>query len=132
MLLNHAWASNIPLAEAYDPRVMEEHQKIDEEVILHAHQMVKHDKHFRNLMNQDWVNTQMQDPVISKVIDWIQWPKTNKSTLDDFMKTRGMLEVHRHFHAQQQSDFVLKDNLLFLNVTLANSWETLSVFMVLE
>ena len=28
---------------------MEEHQKIDEDIILHAHQMVKHDKRFWNL-----------------------------------------------------------------------------------
>ena len=72
VLLSHAQNSDITRAEADDPRVMEEHQKIDEEVILQAHQMVKQDKHFRNLMNWDWVDTQMQDLVISKVIGWIQ------------------------------------------------------------
>ena len=72
VLLNHTQTSDIPRVEADDPRVMEEHQKIDEEVILRAHQMVKQDKCFRNLMNQDWVDTQMQDLVISKVIGWIQ------------------------------------------------------------
>ena len=40
MLLNHAWASNIPWAEADDPRVMEEHSKINEDIILCPHQMV--------------------------------------------------------------------------------------------
>ena len=59
VLLNHAQTSDIPRAEADDPRVMEEHQKIDEEVILRAHQMVKQDKCFQNLMNRDWVDTQM-------------------------------------------------------------------------
>ena len=48
------------------------------------------------------------------------------------MKARGMLEVNRRYYAQRQSDFVLKDNLLFLNVTLANSTETMSVFVVPE
>ena len=72
MLLNHAQASNVPWAETDDPRVMEEHKKIDEDIILHAHQMVNHDKQFQNLMNQDWVQTQMQDPVISNVINWIR------------------------------------------------------------
>ena len=132
MLLNHARASNVPQAEADDPQVMEGHQKIDEEVFLCAHQMVKHDKRFWNLMNWDWVHTQMQDPVISKVIGWIQWPKTNKSTLDEFLKARGMPEVYRWFYAQRQSDLFLKDNLLFLNVTQANSLETMSVFVVPE
>ena len=68
VLLNDAQTSDILWAEADDPWVMEEHQKIDEEVILRAHQMVKQDKRFRNLMNRYWVDTQMQDPIISKVI----------------------------------------------------------------
>ena len=33
---------------------------------------------------------------------------------------------------QRQSDFILRDNLLFLNVTPANSTETMSVFVVPE
>ena len=61
MLLNHTQARNVPWAEADDPWVMEEHQKIDEDIILRVHQMVKHDKRFQNLMNRDWVDTQMQD-----------------------------------------------------------------------
>ena len=83
-------------------------------------------------MNRDWVDTQMQDQIISKVIGWIQWLKMNKNTLDEFMKARGVLEVDRQLNAQRQSDFILKDNLLFLNITLANSTETMSVFVVPE
>ena len=71
ILLNHAQNSDVPQAEADDPRVMEEHQKIDEDVILWAHQLVKQDKCFRNLMNQNWVHSQTEDPVIHHVIDWI-------------------------------------------------------------
>ena len=71
VLLNHARYSNVPQVEADDPRVMEEHQKIDEDVILWAHQLVKQDKRFWNLMNQNWVHSQTEDPVICHVIDWI-------------------------------------------------------------
>ena len=71
ILLNHARNSNVPWAEADDPRVMEEHQRIDEDVILWAHQLVKQDKHFRNLMNWNWVHSQTEDMVIHHVIDWI-------------------------------------------------------------
>ena len=39
--------------------------------------------------------------------------------------------MDQQFYAQQQKDFLLKDNLLFLNITLANSLETISVFIVL-
>ena len=132
VLLNHAQTSDVPRAEADDPRVMVEHHKIEEEVILWAQQMVRQDKHFRNLMNRDWVNTQMQDPVISQVIGWIRRPKTNKSTLNEFMRAKGVLEVNWWFYAQRQSDFILRDNLLFLNMTPANSTETMSVFVVPE
>ena len=111
---------------------MVEHHKIEEEVILRAQQMVRQDKRFRNLMNWNWVDTQMQDPVISQVIRWIRRPKTNKNTLDEFMRAKGVLEVNRQLYAQRQSDFILRDNLLFLNVTPANSTETMSVFVVLE
>ena len=95
MLLNHAQTSNIPQAEADNPRVMEEHWKIEEEVILWAHQMVRQDKHFRNLMNWDWVDAQMQDPVISQVIGWIQQLRMNKNMLDEFMKARGVPKIDR-------------------------------------
>ena len=71
ILLNHARNSDYPQAEADDPWVMEEQQRINEDVILQAHQLVKQDKHFRNLMNRNWVHSQMEDLVIRHVIDWI-------------------------------------------------------------
>ena len=74
---------------------MAEHHKIEEEVILRAQQMVRQDKRFWNLMNRDWVDTQMQDLAISQVIKWIWRPKTNKSTLDEFMRAKGVPEVDR-------------------------------------
>ena len=132
VLLNHAWTSDVPWAEPDDPRVMAEHHKVQEEVILRAQQMVRQDKHFQNLMNRDWVNTQMQDPVISQVIGWIERSKTNKNTLDEFMRAKGVPEADRQLYAQRQSDFILRDNLLFLKVTPANSTETMSVFVVAE
>ena len=71
VLLNHARYSDISQVEVDDLRVMEEHQKIDEDVILRAHQLVEQDKHFRNLMNWNWVHSQMEDLVMHHVIDWI-------------------------------------------------------------
>ena len=71
VLLNHAQYSDVPWVEADDLQVIEEHQKIDKDVILQAHQLVKQDKRFRNLMSQNWVHSQTEDPVIHHVIDWI-------------------------------------------------------------
>ena len=50
--------------------------------------------------------------------------------LDEFMRARSVLEVDRRYYAQLQKDFVLKDNLLFLDITPSNSTETISVFVV--
>ena len=45
------------------------------------------------------------------------------------MQTRGVLEVNRRYYTQWQKDFILKDNLLFLNLMPSNSTETISVFV---
>ena len=81
-------------------------------------------------MNWNWVLSQMNDPVLCYVVEWIRHPRANTNTLDEFMRTRGVQEVDRRYYAQQQKDFVLKDNLLFLNITLSNSTEMISVFVV--
>ena len=72
----------------------------------------------------------MDDPVLCHVIGWILCPRANTSMLDEFMRARGVLEVDRRYYTQQQKDFVLKNNLLLLNVTPSNSTETISVFVV--
>ena len=130
VLLNHTQNSNAPQAETDDLRLMEEHQRINEDVILRAHQLVKQDKRFRNLMNRNWVFSQMSDLVIGHVIGWILCPWANTNMLDEFMWARGVPEIDWRYYAQRQKDFVLKDNLLFLNITPSNSMETISMFVV--
>ena len=71
VLLNHARNSDVAPAEMDDPRLIEEHQRINEDVILRAHQLVKQDKRFQNLMNRNWVLSQMNDPVLHYVVEWI-------------------------------------------------------------
>ena len=46
------------------------------------------------------------------------------------MQTRGVPEVNRRYYTLWQKDFVLKDNLLFLNLMPSNSTETISMFVV--
>ena len=75
VLFNHAQNSDIPRAETDDPRLMEEYQRINEDVVLRAHQLVKQDKRFRNIMNRNWVLSQMNDPVLCYVVEWIQRPR---------------------------------------------------------
>ena len=72
----------------------------------------------------------MNNPVLCYVVEWIRHPQANTNTLDEFMQTRGVPEVDRRYYAQRQKDFVLKDNLLFLNITPSNSTEMISMFAV--
>ena len=46
------------------------------------------------------------------------------------MKPKVVPELDQRPYVQWQKDFILKDNLLFLNITPANSLETISVFVV--
>ena len=71
VLLYHVRNSDVARAEMDDPRLIEEHQRINEDVVLWAHQLVKQDKRFQNLMNQNWVLSQMNDPVLRYVVEWI-------------------------------------------------------------
>ena len=99
-------------------------------IALRVHQLVKQDKRFRNLMTWNWVLSQMNDLVLCYVVEWIRCPRANTNTPDEFMRTRCVPEVDRRYYAQLQKDFVLKDDLLFLNITPSNSTEMISVFIV--
>ena len=57
---------------------------------------------------------------------YIRW----LNTIDEYMKAKVVPELDQRPYAQWQKDFILKDNLLFLNITPANSLETISVFVV--
>ena len=52
--------------------IIEEGERVDQEVIIRYNQIIKQHKNFRNLANLDWVESQMKDPVIPTVINWIK------------------------------------------------------------
>ena len=68
-LLNCAHNGNTPRAEADNIHVIEEGERVDQEVIVWAVQIVKQHKKFLNLANSDWVEAQRRDPVIHHMID---------------------------------------------------------------
>ena len=45
---------------------------MDQEVIVRYNQIIKQHKNFRNLANQDWVESQEKDLVIPTVINWVK------------------------------------------------------------
>ena len=71
-LLDYARNSYKPRAEMASMNIIQEGERVDQEVIVWYNQIVKQHKNFRNLANLDWVESQMKDPVIPTVINWVK------------------------------------------------------------
>ena len=128
-LLNCSALSDTPRGEADSMRVIEEDQRNNQEVIIRSHQLVKQDKNFRNLMNRDWADAQAKDPVIRHVINWIERPRGDRWTLNEYLKGR-VPETDRRAYVAQEKQFKVMDKLLYLRVTATGGTETLLVFVV--
>ena len=128
-LLNCSALSDTPRGKADNIQVIEEDQRNNQEVIVRSHQLVKQDKNFRNLMNRDWADAQTKDPVIRPVIDWIERPRGDKRTLEEFLKGR-VPETNCRAYVAQEKQFKVMDKLLYLRVTAPRGTETLPVFVV--
>ena len=74
-LFDYACTSHKPQAETAYINVIEESERVDQEVIVRYTQIMKQHKNFQNLANLDWVEVQRRDPVIPAVINWIKRPR---------------------------------------------------------
>ena len=128
-LLDYACASHKPWAERANINVIEESERVDQEVIVRYTQIVKQHKNFRNLTNLDWIEAQRRDLVIPAVINWIKWPRGDKRTLAEYL-TEVASEYKKHFYATHQKEFTVQDNLLYLQATPTNSQDSTPVFVV--
>ena len=63
-LLSHAVHYGIPRAEADDPRVTQEHEKTEGEIIMQARMLAEMKKNYQNLANSQWVVNQRGDQAI--------------------------------------------------------------------
>ena len=77
-LLNYA-KGDAPRAKAEDMWIMEEEERVDQEVILRTTQLAHQDKKFCNLCTEDWQQAQQMDPVIPHVLEWLRLPKNDRT-----------------------------------------------------
>ena len=63
-LLTHAACFGIPRAEADDPRVTEEHERTEGEIIMQVQMLAETKKNYQNLADSQWVITQWGDRAI--------------------------------------------------------------------
>ena len=73
-LLNCTQNGSTPRAETANIHVIEEGERVDQEVIVRYTKIIKQHKQFQNLANLDWVKAQSKDPVIPQVVKWINQP----------------------------------------------------------
>ena len=66
-LLNYTRNGSTPRAETANIHVIEEGERVDQEVIVWYTQIVKQDRNFQNLANQDWVKAQSGNPIIPRL-----------------------------------------------------------------
>ena len=128
-LLDYARTSHKSWAETANINVIEEGERVDQEVIVWYTQIMKQHKHFRNLANLDWVEAQRRDPVIPTIINWIKRPRGDRRTLTEYLA--GVTsEYMKCFYAAHQKEFTIQDNLMYLRATLTNSHDSALVFDV--
>ena len=130
-LLDYARNSYKPRAETANMNVIEEGERVDQEVIVRYNQIVKQHKNFRNLANLDWVESQKKDLVIPTVINWVKRPKGDKRTLVECLAGVAS-EYEKRYYAAHQKEFTIQDNLLYLQATPTNSQDSVPVFVVPE
>ena len=110
--------------------VIEEGERVDQEVIVRYTQIVKQHKQFWNLANLDWVKAQNKDPVIPQVVRWINRPQGDHRKLEEYLAGVAS-DYEKRFYAAHQKEFTIQDNLLYLQATPANSQDTALVFVIL-
>ena len=128
-LLNHAVHYGVPRAEADNPRVVEEHEKAEGEIIIQARMLAETKKNYQNLADSQWVVAQRGDQAIRLIMDWLKRNKDDHRTLDQYLKYH-VPDAECHIYAARQKDFVLRRNLLYLRVKPKKSNEDVLVFVV--
>ena len=128
-LLSHAVHYGMPWAESDNPRVTQEHEKAEGEIIMQARMLPETKKNYQNLANSQWVVTQRGDQAIRLVMDWLRRRKDDNRTLDQYLK-HHIPDAECHIYTACQKDFVLWHNLLYLRVMPKRSNEDVLAFVV--
>ena len=109
--------------------MVEEHKKVEGEIIIQARMLAETKKNYQNLADSQWVVTQRGNRAIRLIMDWLKRNKDDHHTLDQYLKYH-VPDAERRIYAAHQKDFVLRRNLLYLRVTPKKSNEDVLVFVV--
>ena len=96
--------------------MIQEGERVDQEIIVRHTHIVKQHKKFCNLANGSWVAAQNRDPVIPLVKEWMDRPRDDTRKLEEFLGDRVSEYDKRFYTARQQGirdsgrPFVPEDN----------------------
>ena len=71
-LLSHAVRYGVPQAESNDPRVTQEHERTEGEIIMQVRMLAEMQRNYQNLANSQWVVAQWGDKAVWLVMDWLR------------------------------------------------------------
>ena len=65
-------------AEVADPRLAEEHEQTEQEIILQVRQLADTRQQMKNLADSHWVIAQQNEPTIKLTYQWLKRPKNDQ------------------------------------------------------
>ena len=130
-LIQHTKAGGAAVrAETNDPKMVQEDERIDNEIIVQAKAFVSRKVVFKNVSNKHWVTAQVSDPVIKHVRTWVCRPKENKISLSDYLAGK-VADADRLAYSRRQKDLVMSHNLLYMQHSPPGTDEKGLAFVVL-
>ena len=85
-LLAHASHPTEARAEVADPRLAEEHERNEQEIILQVRQLADTRQQMKNLADSHWVIAQQSEPAIKLTYQWLKHPKDDHRSLREFLQ----------------------------------------------
>ena len=128
-LLSHANDPMVLRAETDDPRLMQEHARQEQEIIMQAHMLEDSHVDLQNLVDSHWIVAQQSELVIQLTTQWLKRPKDNHNTLAEFLRGQVPDQI-QHQYATRQKDFTLNRGLLYLKTIPSRSNEDILAFVV--
>ena len=128
-LLSHAVCYGVPRAESDNPRVNQEHEKVEGDIIIQARMLAEMKKNYQNLADSQWVVAQRGDQAIRLGYGLAQ-EEEGQPPYTGSVPEVPCPDVECRIYTARQKDFVLWRNLLYLRVTHKRSNEDVLAFVV--
>ena len=128
-LLSHTNNPMVPRAKTDDPRIMQEHARQEQEIIIQARMLEDSHIALQFLADSHWIVAQQSELVIRLTTQWLKCMKDDHSTLSEFLRGQVPDQIQCQY-ATRQKDFTLNRGLLYLKTMPSHSNEDILAFMV--